>query len=414
MPFGLLKDFAESGVMPNTASIIADGTFRKMLSSIPEVSCVAWSSIITGSNPAEHGIFGFTDFPEDTYRLSFPNFNNLKVPPFWQKNNMGKSVIINVPSTYPVRPMNGVHISGFVSLDFERSVYPSSLIPKLKEIDYRLDVDSEKAHKSLQLFLSDLDKTLKARIQTYRYLWDSQDWQIFMLVFTGTDRLLHFLWDAYENPNHKYHSVFSEHFHQIDQVVGEVIGKLNKDDVLIMLSDHGFELLEKNININYFLRESGFLKLQDDSKENFSNIDFGTKAFALDPARIYVNLKGKYPRGSVPPNQAEGILSDLIDAFDWLEIESKKVVRKIYQKEEVYKGPFINQAPDLVLLPNKGFNLKASMKAEELCGKAVFTGKHTYWDAFLLVDGDFNKDIIPENPSVFDMVEIMEKLEKIG
>ena len=51
VPFGLLKDFAESGVMPNIASTITDGTFRKMLSSIPEVSSVAWSSMITGGKP---------------------------------------------------------------------------------------------------------------------------------------------------------------------------------------------------------------------------------------------------------------------------------------------------------------------------------------------------------------------------
>ena len=52
VPFDLLNDLAESGVMPNTASLIANGTFKKMQSSIPEVSSVAWSSIITGRNPA--------------------------------------------------------------------------------------------------------------------------------------------------------------------------------------------------------------------------------------------------------------------------------------------------------------------------------------------------------------------------
>ena len=192
VPYSLLKEFAQAGVMPNTAELIGDGIFREMSSSIPEISSVAWSSIITGENPGQHGIFGFTDLFGDSYKMRFPNFRDLRSRPFWDQLE-GESVIINVPSTYPVGEMDGVHISGFVSIDIARSVHPKSLIPKLKDIDYRLDVDSQKAHSSMELFLSDLDKTLDARIETYRYLWENRDWQTFMLVFTGTDRLMHFL-----------------------------------------------------------------------------------------------------------------------------------------------------------------------------------------------------------------------------
>jgi len=212
VPYRLLKDLSENDIMPHTRSIMENGVFRKMTSSIPEISSVAWSSIITGKNPAGHGIFGFTDFPEGTYRLSFPNFNNLKAPAFWKEDSSRRSVIINVPATYPASRLNGVHISGFVALDLERSTYPVSLVPKLKELDYRVDVDSSKAHKSTDLFLKDLDRALQARIEAYRYLWDKGDRNTFMLVFTGTDRLSHFLWDAYEDESHPYHSQFLDHF----------------------------------------------------------------------------------------------------------------------------------------------------------------------------------------------------------
>ena len=157
VPFGMLKGFAEAGVMPNAAKIIQDGFFTEMFSTVPEISSVAWSSIITGANPAEHGIFGFIDLHPNSYDMKFPNFNDLKAGPFWNQGNSG-SVIVNVPSTYPVRQLNGVHISGFVSIDFEKSVYPKSLQPKLKDLDYRLDVDAQKAHSSIELFLEDLDK----------------------------------------------------------------------------------------------------------------------------------------------------------------------------------------------------------------------------------------------------------------
>lgn len=412
VPYRLLDDLARMDIMPNTRAIIEKGIFRQMESSMPEISSVAWSSIITGKNPGEHGIFGFTDIPWGTYRLSFPNFNDLKAAPFWQKENSGKSVIINVPSTFPVKPLNGIHISGFVSLHLERSVYPKTLIPELKRMDYRLDVDSDKAHQSLNLFLNDLRKTLTARIEAYRYLWNQYDWQTFMLVFTGTDRLSHFLWDAYEDENHTHHLAFLDHFRRIDEVIGEISNSLTEGDSLILLSDHGFELLEKDVNINFLLKKEGFLKLLGGSQQGYADIDYGTKAFALDPARIYINLKDKYPRGSAHINERGFLIDRLIELCNSLEIEGRKVVRRVYRKEEIFSGPMIDHAPDLVLVANNGFNLKAGMKARELYGKGIFTGKHTQHDAFLLINNCFIKNIVPEAVSVLDVCGIMDNLRE--
>ena len=128
VPYGMIEDFAQSGVMPNMAKLISQGIFRKMQSSIPEISSVAWSSIITGKNPGEHGIFGFMDLFDGSYKMRFPNFTDLKAKPFWE-DWPGRSIIVNVPSTYPVRQMDGVHVSGFVSVNFEKSIHPKSLMP---------------------------------------------------------------------------------------------------------------------------------------------------------------------------------------------------------------------------------------------------------------------------------------------
>ena len=113
VPHWLLKDLADKNVMPTVRQLIANGSFSQMSSSLPEVSSVAWSSIITGANPAEHGIFGFTGFKTNSYQLCFPNFTDLKVKPFWLKENK-KSIILNVPSTYPAGQLNGSLIAGFV------------------------------------------------------------------------------------------------------------------------------------------------------------------------------------------------------------------------------------------------------------------------------------------------------------
>jgi len=413
MPYRLIKDLAEEGTMPNMSRLIQEGIFRQMESSIPEVSSVAWSSIITGANPGEHGIFGFTDLMPGTYSMFFPNFNSLKATPFWQREGSGRSVIINVPSTYPARRLNGVMISGFVALNLQKATYPPSLVPELERMDYRLDVDSEKAHKSMDLFLKDLDRTLQAHISAYRYLWDKEGWQTFMLVFTSTDRLAHFLWDAYEDQSHKYHAAFLDHLHRTDEAIEEIVSRIDENDLLILLSDHGFERLEKDVYVNFILKQEGFLKFEGDS-ENLKDIGADTKAFALDPGRIYLNLKGKYPRGSVELKERHAVLADLESLFGSLKIEGKKVIKSIYPEEEIFKGPLVNQAPDLVLVADEGFNLKANIRAKQLYGKDIFTGKHSQPDAFLLVKGNLNKEIVPERPCVSDIVGIIDQLHEGG
>ncbi len=412
VPFDLLRDLADTGIMPHTKALISAGTFRKMHSSIPEISSVAWSSMITGRNPGEHGIFGFTDLAANSYRIRFPNYADLKAPTFWDEWHQ-KAVIINVPATYPVREMNGVHISGFVSIDIEKSVWPRDLVGTLSGFDYRLDVDSLLGHRSLDLFLADLDKTLQARIRAYRYLWESQNWQLFVLIFTGTDRLMHFLWQAYEDKQHRYHDNFLEHFRKIDEVIGRVSEEISDDDLLVMISDHGFELLEKDVYIPHLLKQEGFLKLANTAEPTLEGIERGTKAFALDPARIYLNSREKYPAGSVEKTDREKILRDLEQLFSLLEVDGKKVIAQIYRKEQLYSGPFLEQAPDLLLLPTKGFNLKAKLTSHNLTDKPIFTGKHEQRTAFLLIRGDFNS-IVPDRLDVSGVKGIIETIKRAG
>ena len=408
VPFGMIKDFAETDVMPHTAKLISQGIFRVMHSSVPEVSSVAWSSMITGENPGRHGIFGFVELAAGSYKMKFPNFNDLKAPSFWDLWE-GQSVIINVPSTYPVRPMNGILISGFVSIDFEKSVHPKLIVPDLKRMDYRLDVDSQIAHSSMEQFLEDLDKTLDARIEAYRFLWDSSNWQTFMLVFTATDRLMHFLLDAYEDTDHQYHNLFFEHFRKIDNVIGEIADKISDEDLLIIHSDHGFERLDYDVYINYLLMQEGFLKIEDAENIALENIDFATKAFALDPARIYLNRKGRYPRGSVEKADTAEILDQLEKLFSSLTIDGHKVIKDIYRKEQLYTGPCVENAPDMVLVGAEGFNLKANIKAEKLYDQGIFTGKHTQDTAFLMIRGLSDTSIIPDIPAITDIRAIIEK-----
>ncbi|MCK4960091.1 MAG: alkaline phosphatase family protein, partial [Planctomycetes bacterium] len=295
------------------------------------------------------------------------------------------------------------------SIDFAKSVYPESLQERLMGLNYRLDVDAQLAHKSMMMFLGDLDETLDARIEAYRCLWDSRDWQTFMLVFTGTDRLMHFLWEAYEDKGHRYHKRFLDHFRKIDAAIGEIAAKLGDDDLLIMHSDHGFERLDREVYVSYLLEENGFLQFKQDTDPATENICFGTRAFVLDPGRIYLNFKGKYPCGSVEASDAEGVLFELETLFSGLECDGRKVIRDIYRKEDIYSGPYLEQAPDMVLVAAEGFNLKATTKGRQLYDNGIFTGKHTQDTAFLLVRGLKDAAVVPDEPWVMDIKGIVEK-----
>lgn len=417
VPFRLMDELSSSGVMPNFAELRKDGVFRKMASSIPEISSVSWSSIITGKNPGEHGIYGFTDMIPGTYTLSFPNFSNLKSKPFWDSGVLGdgkKFVIMNVPSTYPAQELNGFLVSGFVSLDLEKATFPKSYLAKLNDMGYVIDVDSSKGHKSKSLLLDELFRVHEIRMKAARQLWKDIDWDVFMVVFTGSDRLGHFLWDAYEDPNHKHHQRFLDYFKEVDKAIGEIISMMENSDRLIMCSDHGMEIAETNVNVNEVLLNNGFLVLDTHLGHHYNNIMDGTKAFALDPGRIYINRAGRYPKGSVKPGEDDVLLSELESLFRNLEIGGKKAVKSVFRKDDIYHGPQNGNAPDLVLLPNKGFSLKSSIS--EIIGEpktepGILTGKHSQDDAFLFVRGKDNENIVPENPSVVDIVGILQRLQ---
>lgn len=409
VPHGLISRYASDGTMPNVGRILKDGILRRMESSVPDVSCVAWSTIITGKNPGEHGIYGFMNLAPGTYDFSFPNFNDLRARPFWEEMPGKRSVIVNIPATYPARPLDGVLISGFIAIDLPKATWPKELVPKLRELGYRIDVDATKGHSDMGTFLKDLEEETESKVRAYRYLWEKEPWDIFYFVFTGTDRLSHFLFEAFENENHPHRKAFLSHFRRIDEAVGEIYGRVRDDDLFMMLSDHGFGPIENEVNVNWFLKEKGFLNIVNPSPDSFNGVGEGSKAFTLDPARIHVNLTDRYPRGCVKPADRKKVAEDIAAAFEELRVDGKPVVRRICRRLETYSGPRLDVAPDLVVLPNRGFDLKARLVARQLISRGIFTGAHTHDDAFLFVRSiGLPASAVPEKPWVGDVRALIE------
>jgi len=407
VPYSLLLDLAQKGIMPATSELIDSGLIQRMKASLPEISAVSWTNFMTGTNPGTHGIFGFTDFKRNSYDLRFPNFLDLKKETFWDilGNQRKKCIILNQPSTYPARKINGILISGFVALELSKAVYPPSFKARLERVGYEIDIDTQKARENAEFLWKDLAKTLNARQKAFNLFW-KEDWDYFEFVITGTDRLHHFQWDAYEDENHVYHQNFLDYYGQVDRVIGEIVAsfrKLTDDDKgLYLLSDHGFAQIEQEVYLNVWLEEQGYLSFNNPSPESLADISPSTRAFVMEPNRIYLNLIEKFPKGCVEPSGKNDLKEEISQKLEKLEYKGKKVVRCVFDAEEIYSGPYLTKGPDLIVLSESGFDMKGSVKKREVFGRSKLQGMHTWDDAFFWSEKKLGDDL-----SISDIAKII-------
>lgn len=407
-PYTLALDLMERGVMPNLKALLSEGTLRRMDTVMPEVSSVAWTTFMTGVNPGRHGIFGFMEL-KPGYEMYFPNFSHMKARTLWDRlGESGRSsVVINVPSTYPARPLKGAMTAGFVALDLKKATYPDSVYQYLSGMGYRIDVDTVKARQNVDFLVDDLKLTLARRREAILHFMDNEPWDLFLGVVTETDRLHHYLWDAYADPSHRLHGFFFDYYREIDSLVGEFADRLKDRHPgvpLLIMSDHGFGALEWQVNINFWLKENGYLKLSKEPAQSWEDIGPGTRAFALDPSRVYINLKGKYKRGEVGPEEYGQLCDELARGLMSIEVDGRKVLKAVYKKDEIYSGPCMENAPDLVLLSNPGFDLKGAISRDVLNEKGFLTGMHTQDDAMLYIGMTDMPDKAGERkPSILDV-----------
>lgn len=402
VPYSLFDKLAQKEIMPTFSRLLERGYLHRIKASLPEISSVSWSNFMTGTNPGSHGIFGFTDLKKGSYELRFPNFLDLKTETFWDilGKMKKKCIILNQPSTYPARRISGVLVSGFVAIDLAKAVFPMSLKDTLEKINYRIDIDTFKCREDHEFLWQELHETLDSRLRAFDILWKG-DWDYFEFVITGTDRLHHFLWNAYENEDHPHHQNFMNYYRRIDEAVGRIVRFFEKpceeEDVLYILSDHGFTAIEQEVYLNVCLEREGYLKFRSKTPQNLSEIDESSCAFALDPNRIYLHLKGKFPRGCVRESEKEALKKEIAEKMKKIEYKGRKVVREVFDAQEIYSGPFCPDGPDLIVLSEPGFDMKGSVKKKEIFGRTSLQGMHTWDDAFFWSREDHGRGLSISN-----------------
>jgi predicted AlkP superfamily phosphohydrolase/phosphomutase len=409
VPYGLLTKLAEKRIMPNMSAMMESYGIHRMETVYPPISSCAWTSFMTGKNPGDHGIFGFTDVTPGQIALRLPSFDDIKAPVVWNLLPDATSLVINLPFTYPARPLKGALVCGFVSPIFERAVYPDSLIPWLKSMNYVIDVDASKGRENRKVFLDDLHRVLTIREQVTLELMRNRQWDWLISVITETDRLNHFFYDACEDENHPFYDEVMRFYTRVDAVVGAFLNEIPRDTKVIMLSDHGFMKLRTQIYMNRILEAYGYLKYKAPGAKTLSDVAPGSKAFALEPGRIYLNHNGRLAAAELTPDAALQVRAKLKSDLERLTAADigihepdidpgTRLFESIKLKEEIYSGACMDSAPDLVAVPTDGFDLKATINPPVFHMKDVFTGTHNQ-DAFFVS----NIANAPANPKITDI-----------
>jgi predicted AlkP superfamily phosphohydrolase/phosphomutase len=415
-PYSYLRAETAAGRLPNLAALFGDGGPAPMRSSLPSVSSTAWTSFLTGRDPGGHGVFGFMDCKAASHDFYFPNLDHVTAPTVWDVLGSAgmRSVVLNVPGTYPARPLPGVLVSGFVAPRIERAVHPPRLLQRLLAMGYRIDLDTWAARADLEVLEEELFATFQGRVEAIRMLLASEPWDLFVAVITETDRLYHFLWNAMMAGEERAVDLFHRFHAAIDELVGLLMDGLPAGTHLVTLSDHGFAAERRSVFTNAWLRERGFLAFDTDEPRGMGMISPSSTVYSLDPGRFYVNRAGARARGGVPPDRADEVVDQLVEELAGLRDPDtgELVYGGLVRRQDAYHGPYAALGPDVVLTLKPGYELKGSTAARAVLGPpaAGLGGMHTSDDAFLWVRDaalrEGRHDLHDLAPTILELLEV--------
>ena len=417
--FRLIRPWAEAGHLPHLARLLREGAWGDLRSTIQPSSEQAWASFATGVQNGKHGIYGFVQRVPGTYQLEYVNARHQRARTLWRiLSDRGRPVIaINVPMTYPPEPVHGVLIGCLLSPGVQsRFTYPDGLYQELERAigGYIINVDIERGRldpATEDLLLGQIQEMTRLRTEATLYLAATRPWDLLAVVYGAPDRVSHKFW-KYMDPTHPLYTpegaarrgdVILETYRQIDAAIGRLLRELADDETTVFLvSDHGFGPLTGALYLNQWLAEEGYLHMEGErwlprllrrgaglldvpwlgnlkerafqvlpdlkgrlhSAMAFQGVDWSrTRAYAVGTmGNLYVNLRGREPGGVVEPGREyEALREDLIAGLQGLRDPrtGQPLFEAVYRREELYHGPYLDLAPDVVGLLDPRYHVAA-------------------------------------------------------
>ena len=354
--------------LPNLRSLAHGGVWGEAMSTHPPITVPAWSSMMSGLDPGELGFYGFRnrkDFSYDAYGIA--NASSVRADRVWDTlSQEGKKIILlGVPQTYPIKPINGCVVTDFLtpSTDCDYT-FPKELKAEIERVadGYVLDVDNFRTPDKENLLQRIYAKTEK-HFKVAKHLVSTRPWDFFMMVEMGVDRIQHGFW-SYCDPDHrKYHrgnpfeNTLKDYYRYVDREIGELLSLVPRDTAVMVVSDHGARKMDGGICINEWLMREGYLRvhhypsepkrLEDVEIDWDHTLAWGEGGYH---GRLFMNVKGREPKGIIPPEDYEKVRKELVDKIEAIEDpDGKNIGSRAYRPEEIYKKEIRGIPPDLTV-----------------------------------------------------------------
>lgn len=247
-------------------------------------------------------------------------------------------------------------------------------------------------------------------------------------VFDATDRIQHMFW-RYLDAKHParrtapdgHQDAILDLYRHNDAMVGRVMQQLGKDDVLMVVSDHGFNSFRRGVNLNAWLRQEGYLTLKpgaDGRGDWLADVDWtATRAYSIGLTGIFLNLEGREAQGIVQQGaEAAALKAQIARKLSGLRDGSEIAIREAFDTATLYSGPYVENAPDLLIGYNAGYRVSWAGATGIVAGP-VFDDNTKAWSGDHCIDprlvpGVFfcNRKIDAETPALVDIAPTALKL----
>ncbi len=367
----------EGDDLPILRNLMAHGVWGTLRSTDPPITLPAWTTITTGKDPGELGIYGFRNRLNHGYEeMAVVDSTRVPAPRVWNylEEHGKSSILIGVPQTYPPVPHCGITVADFRGVGQQTCfTHPPNLarrIDELAEGEYVPDVkDFRTDHK--EGLLADLYTMVRRRFRVASVLLQNEPWDFFMMVEMATDRLHHAFWRYWARdhrlyvPGNRYEKAIPEFYRFIDSCVGSLMGLLDDSTTLLIVSDHGARSMKGGVRINEWLIRNGYLSLrsapQSECQFSWDLIDWSrTMAWSEGGyhARIFLNVRGREPQGIVEPASYDIVREEIAERLMAMVDETGRPMEtKVLKPEQTYRAT--NGVPPDLLVYLDGLNRRS-------------------------------------------------------
>jgi len=408
--FSVLNALMQDGVMPFLKGFMASGVRAELRSVVPALTPPAWTSLMTGRSPGQHGIFDFfrKESPQ-SHRIRFLTSRDVGCETIWSlvnQHNM-RSTVLNFPLTFPPPPVDGYVVPGgwMPWRQLRLGCHPEGLYDRLKALPgfnpRELAMDMAHEEKALEGCKQDeyedwIALHIRREQQWFkvlRYLMQEDPTELTAILFDGVDKLQHLCWRfldlSYGHTvtlpwEQRVRERCLDYFRQLDGLLADIVRLAGPEATVVFASDHGFGPQVRTFFVNAWLEQHAYLAWADGKGPQPSDtqvlgmgqlarhvylLDWErTKAYAPMPSGNGIHIvraSEQYPHG-LPDAEYQSFRDRLIEEL--LSVTDPKsgvqVVSRVWKREEIFAGPNLELAPDLTLELQDG-GLVSILSSEE-------------------------------------------------